>query len=412
MNGEDASRIGYGAALRSREFRALLVSQLVSVTGTSVAAVALTILVYRRTGSPLLASLTFALGFLPFVLGGGLLSSIVDRVRPRRLVVGCDLASAALAMTMAVPAIPVPVLFALVLGIGTLLSLSSGARATLVRDSVSADAYVPARSLIRIAVQLAQIGGNAVGGALLLLLTPSGALLVNASSFVFSATVIRVVVADHANEGGSSGATLLRDSLHGAREVFRHAELRRLLLLGWLVPMFSVAPEALAAPYVSQHGGSTALVGWWLVALPIGLIAGDVAGVRTLTARQQRRLVAPAAAAGFVPYLVFAATPSLPAALVLLVLAGACSLYSLGLDGRVRDAAPSELFARAMTLNSAGLMTLQGLGFVLAGALAETLGPADAIALAGCCGLAVTVLLMGRELKPTRSATPATEVSR
>lgn len=410
MSSEDGMRVGYGAALRAREFRALLVSQFVSVCGTSVAAVALTILVYRRTGSPLLASLSFALGFLPFVLGSGLLSSIVDRVRPRRLVVGCDSASAVLATAMAVPGMPVPVLFALVLGIGTLLSLSSGARAALVRASVSTDAYVPARSLIRIAVQLAQIGGNAVGGALLLLLTPSGALLVNASSFLFSATVIRLLLADHANEGQSSG-TLLRDSLGGAREVFRHDELRRLLMLGWLVPMFSVAPEALAAPYVSHHGGSTALVGWWLVALPLGLIAGDVAGVRLLAPRQQRRLVAPAAAAGFVPYLVFATDPSLPAALVLLVLAGACSLYSLGLDGRVRDAAPPELFARAMTLNSAGLMTLQGLGFVLAGALAQAVGSADAIALAGCCGIAATVVLMGRELLPGRSAAPAAETT-
>jgi predicted MFS family arabinose efflux permease len=411
MSSEDGMRVGYGAALRSRELRALVVSQFVSVCGTSVAAVALTILVYRRTGSPLLASLSFALGFLPFVLGGGLLSSVVDRVRPRRLVVGCDLAAAALATTMAVPTLPVPVLFALVLGIGTLLSLSSGARAALVRSSVSTDAYVPARSLLRIAVQLAQIGGNAVGGALLLLLTPSGALLVNASSFLFSATVIRLVVANHANEGDRSGRTLLRDSLGGAQEIFRHAELRRLLLLGWLVPMFAVAPEALAAPYVSQHGGSTALVGWWLVALPLGLIAGDVAGVRLLAPRQQRRLVGPAAAAGFVPYLLFAADPSLPASLALLVLAGACGLYSLGLDGRVRDAAPQELFARAMTLNTAGLMTLQGLGFVLAGAVAQALGPADAIALAGCCGIAATVALMARELRPRRSAEPATEVA-
>src|SRR5262249_45071890 len=225
VSGEDGIRIGYGAALRSREFRALLASQLVSVCGTSVAAVALTILVYRRTGSPLLASLSFALGFLPFLLGGGLLSSVVDRVRPRRLVVGCDLASAALATTMAVPTIPVPVLFALLLGIGTLLSLSSGARAALVRASVSTEAYVPARSLLRIAVQLAQIGGNAVGGALLLLLTPSGALLVNAASFLFSAAMIRLVVAGHANDGEPSGRRLLRDSLRGARDVFRHGEL-------------------------------------------------------------------------------------------------------------------------------------------------------------------------------------------
>lgn len=408
MSSEDGMRVGYSAAFRAREFRALLVSQFVSVSGTSVAAVALTILVYRRTGSPLLASLSFALGFLPFVVGGGLFSSIVDRVRPRRLVVGCDLTSAALATAMAVPSIPVPVLFALVLGIGTLNSLSSGARAALVRVSVSHDAYVPARSLMRIAVQLAQIGGNAVGGALLLLLTPSGALLVNSTSFFFSATLIRLVVSDHASQGESSGRTMLRDSLAGARDVFGHTELRRLLLLGWLVPMFSVAPEALAAPYVSGHGGSTALVGWWLVALPVGLIVGDIAGVRLLTARQQRRIVAPAAAAGFVPYLVFATDPSIAAALALLVFAGACSLYSLGLDGRVRDAAPPQLFARAMTINQAGLMTLQGFGFVLAGALAQILGPADAIALAGCCGIAATVVLVGRELRPTRGPDPET----
>jgi len=408
---EDGIRVGYGAALRSREFRALLASQFVSVCGTSVAAVALTILVYRRTGSPLLAALTFALSFLPFVLGGGLLSGVVDRIRPRRLVVGSNLACTALAAAMAVPSVPLPVLFALLFAIGTLSSLSSGARAALLRDSVSVDAYVPARSLFRIASQLAQIGGNAVGGALLLLFTPSGALLVNAASFFFAAAVIRLVVADYENDAEPSGQPLLRDSVRGAREVFRYAELRRLLLLGWLVPMFSVAPEALAAPYVSAHGGSTTLVGWWLVALPIGLIAGDIAGVRTLTQRQQRRLVAPVAAASFLPYLVFAVDPSLPAALALLLVAGACGFYSLGLDGRVRDEAPPELFARAMTLNTAGLMTLQGLGFVLAGAVAQVVGSADAIALAGCCGIAATVLLMGRELRPARSAEPATEPS-
>src|SRR5215470_15199415 len=142
MSGDDGTRVGFGAALRSREFRALLASQLVSVTGTSVAAVALTILVYRRTGSPLLASLTFALGFLPFLLGGGLLSSVVYRLRPRRLVVSCDLASTVLAATMAVPSIPLPALFALLLGIGTLNSLSSGARVSLVRAAVSHEGYV------------------------------------------------------------------------------------------------------------------------------------------------------------------------------------------------------------------------------------------------------------------------------
>jgi predicted MFS family arabinose efflux permease len=313
---------------------------------------------------------------------------------------------------MAIPRIPVVVLLVLLLGVGTLQSLSGGARAVLVNASVSTEGYVPARSLLRIASQLAQIGGNAVGGVLLVVLTPSGAILVNALSFLFAAVVIRLMVGDHGNDAGPSRRRLLLDSLHGAREVFRHAELRRLLLLGWVVPTFFVAPEALAAPYVSGHGGSSTLVGLWLVALPLGLVAGDIAGVRTLTQRQQRRLVAPAAAASFVPYLVFALDPSLAAALALLVVAGACGLYSLGLDGRVRDAAPPELFARAMTLNNAGLMTLQGLGFVLAGALAQAIGSGHAIALAGCFGIAATAILMGNELGPSRSTRPAAEPTR
>ena len=182
-----------------------------------------------------------------------------------------------------------------------------------------------------------QIGGKAAGGALLLLLTPSGALRANASSFLFSATVIRLVVADHANEGRPSGGALLRDSLGGAREVFRNVELRRLLPLGWLVPMFSVAPEALAAPYVFQHGGSrrSSAGGGRRVAdrahrgrrrrSPTALAAPTAAARRTRCGRRLRSRTSSSPS-----------DPSIAAALVLLVVAGACSLYSLGLPRRPR----------------------------------------------------------------------------
>jgi hypothetical protein len=415
MTAGSPQRMRYGEALASREFRALFASQLVSIGGTSIAAVALTVLVYRRTESPLLASLTFALGFLPYLLGGGLLSSVIDRVRPRRLVAVGELVSALLAATMAWRAIPVALLLVLLFAIGTLASVSSGARATLARATVSEDAYVPARSLLRIAAQVAQIGGNAGGGTLLVILSPSGALLVNAATFASSAATVRFGLANHANVGKRSGATLLRDSLEGARTIFAHAELRRLLLVGWLAPMFAVAPEALAAPYVAAQHGSTTLVGWWLVALPIGMVGGDIAGVRLLSSRQQQRLVAPAAAAGFLPYLAFAFEPSIPLALPLLVTSGACGLYMLGLDARIRDAAPHRLFARVMTLNSAGLMTLQGVGFVLAGAVAQGIGAAGAIATAGSLGLIATITLLRSDLRPSTidrpDAAPQVETS-
>ncbi len=303
---------------------------------------------------------------------------------------------------MAVPGLPVAALFALLLGIGTLASLESGARSVLVRASASEAAYVPARSLMRIAVHLAQLGGNAAGGTLLLVLSPRGALLANAASFACSAAAVRLGVADHPNAGGAGERALLRDSLEGARTVLRLPEVRRLLLLGWLVPMLSVAPEAVAAPYVADRHGSSALVGWWLVALPVGLIVGDVVGVRFLDQRAQRRLILPAAAAGFVPYLAFAAAPRIPLGIALLVCSGLCSLYMLGLDGRVREAVPAELFARAMALSSAGLMTLQGLGFALAGAVAQATSAGTAIALAGAAGLAVVAALARADRRSRR----------
>jgi hypothetical protein len=405
MTNEMPGRVGYRQALVSPEMRALFGAQLVSVAGTSIAAVALTVLVYDRTTSPVLASLTFSLGFLPYLLVGALLSSIADRVRPRRLVTCCDGVSALLAVSMAWRSMPVPALLGLLFVIGGLSALASGSRAALVRKAVSEEAYVPGRSLMRIAAQVAQLAGNAGAGVLLLLVSPGGCLLVNGASFAVSATTIRFVVGDYDKFGAASSGPV-PGSLRGARTVLADAELRRLLLLSWLIPMFAVSPEAVAAPYVAAQHASSSLVGWWLTALPVGLIAGDIMGIRFLSARQQRRIVAPAAAASFAPFLAFALDPAVQLAIPLLIIAGACGCYALGLDARIRDAAPRALFARTMTVNSAGLMALQGAGFTLAGALAQAVGPGTAIAISGGCGIVAVFLLSGPGVRTRRITAP------
>lgn len=386
----------YRAALAVPEFRVLLAAATVAVTGSVVCAVALTVLVFERTRSPLLSALTFALGFVPYVFGGTLLSGIVDRVPPRRLLVCCYLGSAGLTAVMAIPRLPVPVLLLLLVGTSTLTSVSSGANGALVRSAVPQAAYVPARSLLRIASQLAQVGGNAFGGLLLVVLTPSGTIGVNSVALVVSALLLRFGLRPRPVAGVQHETGLVRDSLRGLRQVFAMAGVRRLVLLGWLAPMFSVWPEALAAPYVAGKGGSPALVGLWLVALPTGMIAGDLLGVLGLSAQWQRRLVGLAAGASFLPYLAFLAKPSVGVAWLLLAASGVCGMYSLGLDALVRQAVPEHLFPRTMAVSSAGLMTLQGLGFALAGAVGQVAGPGTAIVAAGICGIASVVVLRPR----------------
>jgi predicted MFS family arabinose efflux permease len=386
----------YAAALARPEFRAIFAASAMAITGTVVSAVVLAVLVFERTRSPLLSSLTFTLGFMPYVFAGTLLSGIVDRVPPRRLLASSILGSAGLTAAMALPRMPVALLLVLLVGTGTLGGIASATQGALVRSVVPEACYVPARSLIRIASQVAQVGGNPLGGLLLVAVSPSGAFLISSAALAAAASLARFGLGQYPVTGAPDGTALLRDSLHGLRHVFSYVPLRRLLLLGWLVPMFLVAPEALAAPYVAGQNGSPALVGWWLAALPTGLIAGDLLGVWCLSPQRQRRLVGVAAAASFVPYLAFFATPPIAVALPLLAIAGMGSMYALGLDSLVRRSAPEHLFARTMAVNTAGLLSLEALGFALAGAAAGIAGPGPAIAGAGICGIVVVISLRPR----------------
>ena len=84
-----------------REFRALWFSEILSVAGDRLALVALTLLVYDRTGSPLLAAAAYAAGYVPWVIGGLFLADLADRRPRRQVMVACDAVRAVLVAAMA-----------------------------------------------------------------------------------------------------------------------------------------------------------------------------------------------------------------------------------------------------------------------------------------------------------------------
>src|SRR3954451_11193417 len=116
----DAPPGSYRAAFRVREFDAVAGTLFISVLGDSAAYLAVTVIVYDRTRSPFLSALTFAVAFLPHLFGGVLLSAVVDRFRPRSLLVGIDLIGAALIVLAATVPVPIPALFAGLFVIGSL----------------------------------------------------------------------------------------------------------------------------------------------------------------------------------------------------------------------------------------------------------------------------------------------------
>lgn len=79
----------------------------------------------------------------------------------------------------------------------------------------------------------------------------------------------------------------------------------------------------------------------------------------------------PLAVGGLLPLLVYPLAPGLGWILSALVVTGLSGAYTLGLDRWFVDAVPEELRGRAMTVHTAGLMTIQGVGMALAGVAAE-----------------------------------------
>ncbi|MGW1207495.1 MFS transporter [Streptomyces cyaneofuscatus] len=386
---------GYRAVFAVTEFRAVFAAHLLSLLGIVVSELALTVLVYDLTGSPLLSALTFALGLLPYVIGGTLFAGVADRYPARRVLVVCDLVCAACVAVMLVPATPVAGLLALRCLVAAVAPVFTGTRMAALTDILGdGDLYVLGRSLLRIVSQSAMLIGFGAGGALLTVLSPRGAITVTVVTFLCSAVLLRFGTRDRPARAGSGSATLLKESLSGARLILGDRRIRALLLLLWLPAMFVVAPEALAAPYVAEIGAGPAALGLLLCAMAVGHVGAELFVGSALRPRTRSRIVLPVAAVGLLPLVVYVIRPGLPLALAALALAGMGAAYVIGLDQWFVDAVPPELRGRAMTLLTAGLMTIQGAGMALAGLAAEFFPVHHVVAGAGIIGTAVALLVV------------------
>lgn len=389
---------GYRAVFAVREFRAVFAAHLLSLLGVVVSELALTVLVYDLTGSPLLSALTFALGFLPYLVGGTLFAGVADRYPARRVLVTCDLVCASCVALMVLPGTPVGALLALRCLVAAVSPVFTGTRMAALTDILGeGDLYVLGRSLLRIVSQSALLTGFGVGGLLLAALSARGAITITVATFLCSAALLRFGTRDRpARSGREGGGALPGESLAGTRAVFADRRVRTLMLLFWVPALFVVAPEALAAPYADEAGLGPAALGLLMCAMPVGHIAAELYVGSVLSPRLRSRIVLPVAALGLLPLLLYALRPGMALTLAALALAGVGAAYNIGLDQWFVDAVPESLRGRAMTLLTAGLMTLQGVGMALAGLAAEFFPVHVVVAGSGALGtLCVLPLVIG-----------------
>ncbi|HUR06274.1 MAG TPA: MFS transporter, partial [Nonomuraea sp.] len=125
----------------------------------------------------------------------------------------------------------------------------------------------------------------------------------------------------------------------------------------------------------------------------LGMLAGDVVTGRFVPPLWRERLRVPLCLLLAMPYVIFVLHPALPVAVAAVTLASAGYSASLVLQERLMSLTPDELSGHSLGLHSSGMLTMQGVGAVLAGAAAQLTSPATAIAVMAAASVAVTLTL-------------------
>ncbi|MGC5029167.1 MFS transporter [Micromonospora sp. DT229] len=410
----------FGDVFAVAEFRVIFGGFGIFMIGETVKMLALSVLVYERTGSGLLAALAYVTGFLPHALGGVFLLALADRMPARALIVGYDLLRLVMVAVLATGMLSPPVMLTLVAVVALFGPVSSAARTALLPEVLHGDAYVLGRSLLSVAAGGTQVAGFAVGGLLLGLVGPYGALWLTALTCGLSALLVRLGLAarparirraaegadraaegaDRAAEGADRAAEGKRRSRGGAvretlrvnRELLADRRIRGLLLAQWLPGSLLVGAEGVAVPYAADLGPG-ASAGVLLMAGAGGMLVGDLLVGRFVSPAGRERLTPWLSLLLGVPMLAFVARPGLVPAAALFAVATAGFAYQLGLARRFLEAVPELRRGQAFGLVSTGMMAMQGLAAAGAGGLSELLAPGIVMAVAGAASIAATLTL-------------------
>ncbi|MCW2701489.1 MAG: Arabinose efflux permease family protein [Blastococcus sp.] len=385
-----------------REFRPLFGTFLLSTAGDELARVALTVLVYQRTSSPLLSALTFAIGHLPWLLGGPVLSTLADRLPRHRVLIAADAVRAALLVVMSIPGTPLPLLLGLLFLVSLCAPPFESARSALMADVLEGDRYAVATSLTNITLQLAQVVGFLLAGALVAVLNPSSALLIDAATFAVSALwLARGLQRRPApmSEVGHERRSLWQDTGEGLALIGRSPRLLAIVSLLWVATLFAYAWEGVATPIADELGKGATGIGLLLAANPLGVTLGGLVIARLVAPARREALVtplvvlslAPILVGGLVAYLFGAGSMPFGVLVGMLFVSGLGASWLIPLNVSFVQAVPSAYRGRAFGVAVSGLYGVQGIGALGAGLLAEGLRPTAVVALCGGLGLIAVV---------------------
>ena len=372
----------------------LAMATVLSIGGTRLSAIAIPWLVLTTTGSPVLTGLVGFVEMLPYVLAKALGGPLIDRLGARRVAIWCDCVS-----SIAVAIVPILylsgwlsfwALLPAVAVVGVLRAPSDASKQALV-PTIAAMAEVPLERVTGIlgaSDRLAGTLGAAGGGALIALVGPGPALLLNAVFFLLSALVLAVGVSATRPTGQEAPENYCQQWVAGWHYLRSDPVLICLVLMIAFTNLFDQAYAIVLLPvWVREAGLDVSWVGIFLATFSAAAIVG--ASVAAAVAERVPRLVIYIIGfffAGPMPMAILAISAPIPAILAVLLVSGFAAGFLNPIIGAVLfERIPAPLVGRVIALVGALTWGLMPFGGLYAGLLVDNLGIA--------AGLGITAAL-------------------
>ncbi len=383
-----------GPLRRHRGFRRLWAGQVVSQTGSQLTLVAVGYQTYRLTGSTAMVGLV-GLGQLVPLLAGSLLGGpLVDAWDRRRVMLACQVLLAAGSAGLMINAVSgharVWPLFASTAEASAFQGIDWAARRASLRQLVPLPDLPASLALQSAAYQVTSVAGPAAAG---LLIARAGFGLVyglDVASFGVALVAVALLPALVPRGGGEPPG--LASLVGGVRYLRRSQPLAGVFVIDLGAMVFGLPRALFPALAATVYGGGAATVGYLNAAPGLGAAAGSLLSGRVGRVRRAGRAVAICVALWGLAIAAFGVASWLPAALVLLALAGAADVISSVFRMTiVQQTTPDALQGRVNSLVFAGLQGGPRLGDAEAGAAAAIGGPRFAAWSGGLLSVATAV---------------------
>lgn len=394
----------------SRDFRLMFAGRTISLLGAGFTSVALNVQVFDLTRSSFdvgLASLALGVPTMAGLLAGGVLADRADR-RLISVIQRFVLAAvvAGLAVNAALPHPALPLIFALAVAHGTANGLGAPALMASVPTLVRREQLTAASALTGAASQLGQVVGPALGGVAAEGAGLSACYWIDAATYLLMAALLCFLRPIPPTT--RARRTALRDFAAGFGYLRRQPVLGGLLLIDSVAMVFGM-PNALFPVLAATrfHGGAET-VGLLYAAPAFGALASAVtSGWISRTTRAGAVLVTAVLVWG-AAITGFGLCAFLPAALVLLAIAGAGDIVSETLRrALLQHHTPDEMQGRVSSLWLAQATVGPSVGNAEAGLVARAVSPAFSVVSGGVVAILGAVAVVAAVPALRHSSLPA-----